>query len=63
MALAHAIAWILKAPHSSLSKMTTAARNMVIARYTTSAMQHATLRVYDELLQPSLASTFVDHTS
>ena len=43
--------------------MTTAARNMVIARYTTSAMQHATLRVYDELLQTSLASTFVDHTS
>ncbi|MBQ5497421.1 MAG: glycosyltransferase family 4 protein [Acetobacter sp.] len=63
LALAHAIAWILKAPHSSLSKMTTAARNMVIARYTTSAMQHATLRVYDELLQTSLASTFVDHTS
>lgn len=63
LALAHAIAWILKAPHSSLSKMTIAARNMVLAHYTTWAMQHATLRVYDELLQTSLASTFVDNTS
>lgn len=63
VALAQAIAWVLKAPKHSLLEMTTAARNMVLAHYTTWAMQHATLSVYDELLHTSLAATFVDKTS
>lgn len=60
-ALADAMLAVLNAPAASLVHMGTAARQAVVAHYTTEAMQHATLGVYDELLGTRLAPAFL-HT-
>ncbi|GAN71672.1 glycosyl transferase [Acetobacter syzygii] len=60
-ALADAMFAILTAPAAALATMGTNARLAVMAHYTTEAMQHATLGVYDELLNTQLAPTFL-HT-
>jgi glycosyltransferase involved in cell wall biosynthesis len=60
-ALADAMLAVLNAPAASLAHMGTAARQAVVAHYTTEAMQHATLGVYDELLGTRLAPAFL-HT-
>ncbi|MBO1326626.1 glycosyltransferase family 4 protein [Acetobacter sp. TBRC 12305] len=57
-ALAEAIHAILSMPSAGLEAMGQAARQMVLARYTTQAMQHATLAVYDEVLHTALAPAF-----
>ncbi len=49
-ALAETLAAVLHAPQEGLHAMGEAARATVLARYTTHAMQQATLSVYDELL-------------
>lgn len=60
-ALASAMARILTAPSGWLLDMATAARQMVLAHYTTWTMQHATLAVYDELLHTPMAQQFAAH--
>ncbi|MFT8675198.1 MAG: glycosyltransferase family 4 protein [Acetobacter sp.] len=57
-ALADAILAVLSMPPAGLEAMGHAARQMVLARYTTQAMQHATLAVYDEVLHTALAPAF-----
>lgn len=49
-ALAETLTAVLHAPQEGLHAMGEAARATVLARYTTHAMQQATLSVYDELL-------------
>lgn len=56
--LAQAIYDVLAAPPEILEEIGYAARQMVLSRYSTFAMQHATLAVYDELLGTALAEHF-----
>ncbi|GAN68258.1 glycosyltransferase family 4 protein [Acetobacter orleanensis] len=66
-ALADAMTSVLLAPPDALHTMGEAARATVLARYTTHAMQQATLHVYDELLGTELhknaPTPFQDMTS
>ncbi|MFT9399988.1 glycosyltransferase family 4 protein [Acetobacter sp.] len=57
-ALAEALIAVLQAPPESLLAMGNAAREDVLAQYTTTTMQQATLAVYDELLGTHLAAQF-----
>jgi glycosyltransferase involved in cell wall biosynthesis len=57
-ALAEAIRAVLDMKPADAAAMGAAARAGVLARYTTAAMQQATLAVYDELLDSSLAAWF-----
>lgn len=57
--LADAMFAVLSAPASTLANMGQAARQAVLAHYTTQAMQHATLGVYDEVLGTRLAPDFL----
>jgi glycosyltransferase involved in cell wall biosynthesis len=50
-ALAAALAQVLDMPEESRAALGSRARDSVLARYTSAAMQQATLDVYDELLQ------------
>lgn len=59
--LADAMFAVLTAPPATLAHMGNAARQAVLAHYTTEAMQHATLGVYDEVLGTELAPSFL-HT-
>ncbi|MFT9088138.1 MAG: glycosyltransferase family 4 protein [Acetobacter okinawensis] len=57
--LADAMFAVLNAPAATLADMGEAARQAVLAQYTTQAMQHATLAVYDEVLGTQLAPDFL----
>lgn len=57
--LADAMFTVLTAPKTTLADMGAAARQTVLTHYTTEAMQHATLGVYDELLGSQLAPAFL----
>lgn len=57
--LADAMFAVLNAPAATLASMGEAARQAVLAQYTTQAMQHATLAVYDEVLGTQLAPDFL----
>lgn len=59
--LADAMFAVLNAPAATLAHMGATARQAVLAQYTTQAMQHATLGVYDEVLGTRLAPAFL-HT-
>ena len=56
--LAQTIYDVLVAPPEILEAIGYAARQMVLSHYSTFAMQHATLAVYDELLDTTLAEHF-----
>jgi glycosyltransferase involved in cell wall biosynthesis len=51
-ALAQAIGWVLDLPAAERAAIGRRAREAVLARYTTPAMQAATIAVYRELLAP-----------
>ncbi|CAI9120884.1 glycosyltransferase family 4 protein [Brytella acorum] len=57
-ALAEAVLGVLSTPPDALALLAETARDHVLARYRTSDMQTATLRVYDELLGTQLSPTF-----
>ncbi|GBQ28062.1 glycosyltransferase [Gluconacetobacter sacchari DSM 12717] len=62
-ALATAIGTMLRLTPEQAATLGAAARAHVLAHYTTEAMQHATLAVYDEILGSSLADWFAWQTA
>ncbi len=62
-ALAACLESALRLPPEILARMGARGRTHIMARFTTRAMQHATLGVYDGLLGSRLVETFCDATS